>query len=191
MKQRRNYYQILYVQPDAPQEIIRTSYHTLMRELKKHPDLGGDNGRAAVINEAYETLCDGVNRAKYDDKLRKYFEGGNTFKPENAEKESNRNYYRAFTRIKKNGKLLYSLPWLQPKREAEMINFSPGGIRFMCSEALTQRSVIKLSGPFFTAEALIINSQQNSLTGKFYTVGAEFLTVTFKNTKGSFLSVSA
>lgn len=69
MKNRRNYYRILQVQPDAPTEIIRASYRTLMRELKKHPDLGGSTWDAEVLNEAYETLSNPQRRAAYDDEL--------------------------------------------------------------------------------------------------------------------------
>ena len=42
MENRRNYYRILHVQPDAPTEIIKSSYRTLMQKLRMHPDLGGD-----------------------------------------------------------------------------------------------------------------------------------------------------
>jgi curved DNA-binding protein CbpA len=66
MKNRRNYYRILQVQPDAPVEIIRASYRTLMLELKRHPDLGGSNLDAAVLNEAYEVLANPARRAAYD-----------------------------------------------------------------------------------------------------------------------------
>jgi curved DNA-binding protein CbpA len=69
MKNRRNYYRILQVQPDAPTEIIRASYRTLMRELKKHPDLGGSTWDAEVLNEAYETLSNPQRRAAYDEEL--------------------------------------------------------------------------------------------------------------------------
>lgn len=69
MKNRRNYYRILQVQPDAPTEIIRASYRTLMREMKKHPDLGGATWDASVLNEAYETLSDPERRAAYDEEL--------------------------------------------------------------------------------------------------------------------------
>ena len=69
MKNRRNYYRILQVQPDAPTEVIRASYRTLMREMKKHPDLGGDTWDASVLNEAYETLSDPARRAAYDEEL--------------------------------------------------------------------------------------------------------------------------
>ena len=40
MENRRNYYRILQVQPDAPVEVIKASYRALMRELRLHPDLG-------------------------------------------------------------------------------------------------------------------------------------------------------
>ena len=69
MKNRRNYYRFLQVQPDAPVEIIRASYRTMMRELKLHPDLGGSADLTAAINEAYEVLCDPVRRAEYDQRL--------------------------------------------------------------------------------------------------------------------------
>jgi hypothetical protein len=66
-----DFYKILHVQPDAPVELIRTSYRTLMQELKMHPDLGGDTGRATLINEAFTTLRDPVSRAAYDKTLAK------------------------------------------------------------------------------------------------------------------------
>ena len=69
MENRRNYYRVLQVQPDAPLEIIQASYRTLMKKLKHHPDLGGDEWNAAVINEAYETLTDHHKRREYDKKL--------------------------------------------------------------------------------------------------------------------------
>lgn len=72
MKTRRNYYKLLHVQPDAPTEIIRSSYRTLMLKLKQHPDLGGDDWNAALINQAYETLADAEKRAKYDRELRRF-----------------------------------------------------------------------------------------------------------------------
>lgn len=66
MDNRRNYYRILHVQPDAPTEIIRMSYLTLMQRLRMHPDLGGDHGQAILINEAFATLIDADKRAAYD-----------------------------------------------------------------------------------------------------------------------------
>ena len=63
---RRNYYRVLHVQPDAPLEIIRASYRTLMRILKYHPDLGGDDWNAGLLNEAYDILGDADKRAQYD-----------------------------------------------------------------------------------------------------------------------------
>ncbi|MDX2457241.1 MAG: DnaJ domain-containing protein [Gammaproteobacteria bacterium] len=66
MKNRRNFYRILHVQPDAPHEIIKASYRTLMQKLKQHPDLGGDNWNALILNEAYTVLTNPEKRAAYD-----------------------------------------------------------------------------------------------------------------------------
>jgi hypothetical protein len=69
MQNRRNYYRLLQVQPDAPIEVIRASYRTLMRELKQHPDLGGSSSHAALLNEAYRTLGNPTLREEYDRNL--------------------------------------------------------------------------------------------------------------------------
>lgn len=69
MRNRRNHYRILQVQPGAPAEIIRASYRTLMQRLRLHPDLGGSHRHAALINEAYAVLSDPDRRARYDREL--------------------------------------------------------------------------------------------------------------------------
>ncbi len=66
MEHRRNLYNILHVQTDAPEEIIRSSYRTLMTKLRRHPDLGGDHLTATMINEAYAVLTDPAKRSAYD-----------------------------------------------------------------------------------------------------------------------------
>ncbi len=67
--QQKTYYNVLHVLPDAPIEIIRSSYKTLMQALKKHPDLGGNHEEAILINRAYATLSDPEKRSEYDRKL--------------------------------------------------------------------------------------------------------------------------
>jgi len=71
MQNRRNYYRILRVQPDASHEVIQQSYRSLMQKLRFHPDLGGDIRNASIINQAYTTLRNPEIRAKYDAKLLK------------------------------------------------------------------------------------------------------------------------
>lgn len=66
MKNRRNYYRILHVQSDAPEAIIKASYRALMQKLKLHPDLGGDEWNATVLNEAYAVLSNPERRSAYD-----------------------------------------------------------------------------------------------------------------------------
>lgn len=63
---RRNYYRVLHVQPDAPEEVVRASYRALM--ARHHPDQGGDHDRAALLNEAWGVLGDPARRAAYDTK---------------------------------------------------------------------------------------------------------------------------
>ncbi len=64
--EKRDYYKILHVSHDAPLEIIRSTYRTLMQKLRHHPDLGGDTETAALINEAYAVLSNAEQRAEYD-----------------------------------------------------------------------------------------------------------------------------
>lgn len=66
MQNRRNYYRILHIQPDAPDAIIKASYRTQMQKLRMHPDLGGDEWNASLLNEAYRVLSDPQLRRDYD-----------------------------------------------------------------------------------------------------------------------------
>ncbi len=66
MKNRRNYYRTLQVQPDAPAVVIKASYRALMQGAKMHPDLGGDHAQAAFLNEAFAVLSDPARRTQYD-----------------------------------------------------------------------------------------------------------------------------
>jgi hypothetical protein len=70
MPEKPDYYQILYVRPDAPIAIIKASFRTLMHKLGQHPDAGGDTKNAFLINEAYTVLSDPQARAAYDQNLR-------------------------------------------------------------------------------------------------------------------------
>lgn len=66
---RRNFYRVLQVQPDAPLYTIKNNYRTLLHKLRLHPDLGGNNDTASAINLAYATLRNSTKRAAYDLKL--------------------------------------------------------------------------------------------------------------------------
>lgn len=64
-----NHYHTLYVQPDAPPEVIKAAWRALMSARRLHPDLGGDHDAAVALNSAYEVLSDPVRRAAYDEQL--------------------------------------------------------------------------------------------------------------------------
>ncbi|MBC8089334.1 MAG: J domain-containing protein [Phycisphaerae bacterium] len=63
---RRNYYRLLHVQPDAPADVIKAAFRALIRV--HHPDTGGDHLVATLLNEAYGVLCNESKRAAYDAK---------------------------------------------------------------------------------------------------------------------------
>lgn len=104
---RRNFYRLLQIQPDAPLSIIKSSYRTLLRKLRMHPDLGGDSASARDLNLAYSTLKSAPRRAAYDRELRQRYkietlsrgqqpgnlthQGSHRFA---AGAENRRNYYR-------------------------------------------------------------------------------------------------
>ena len=56
----------MQVQPDAAPDVIKASYRTLMQKLRFHPDLGGDQWNAVIVNEAYSVLSNSARRAAYD-----------------------------------------------------------------------------------------------------------------------------
>lgn len=104
MTNRRNHYRVLHVQPDAPFDVIRASYRTLLQTLKLHPDLGGDHWTAAHVNAAYHVLSDPLKRAQYDRELLATYHistlSEGPLKPSRQERprasatDDRRNYYR-------------------------------------------------------------------------------------------------
>ncbi|MDR4499123.1 MAG: J domain-containing protein [Candidatus Scalindua sp.] len=228
MDNRRNYYRILQVQPDAPFEIIRTSYLTILHKLKQHPDLGGDHSNAKILNEAYQTLSDAKKRAEYDKKLfayyTKHFSSGersskkpvttvfcpfckrplarkespdkncicqsNSFFTE-QEESTREECRRSLARIKKLEKLHFISPASKKVQQAQLVDLSPEGMRFLCKKKQTPNVTIKIDSSLFHATAKVMNTQKIVLKGRvFYSVGTHFLSVFFTNQDGTFLSAT-
>lgn len=61
-----DYYELLHVQPSAPEPVIKASYRAMMQKLNHHPDRGGDVGFAQLLNDAVSILCNPKTRAEYD-----------------------------------------------------------------------------------------------------------------------------
>jgi DnaJ-class molecular chaperone len=59
-----DYYSILGINKQANQDEIKKAYRK--QAMAHHPDHGGDSGKFAQINEAYETLKDPNKRQEYD-----------------------------------------------------------------------------------------------------------------------------
>ena len=69
----KDYYQILGISKQAPQDEIKKAYRKLAH--KYHPDKGGDEKKFKEINEAYQILSDQKKRSQYD-QFGRVFEGG-------------------------------------------------------------------------------------------------------------------
>jgi hypothetical protein len=215
MKNRRNYYRLLQVQPDAAVEVIRGSFRALMRDLKQHPDLGGSNGNAALLNQAYETLIDPKRRADYDRSLCEQSTEGSSATTRERKFPLNRSFYpfsnvslnrvaklhadedaarairRSFARTKRNERIFYSsngYQWV----EGQMIDFSPGGILFLCAEYIPVKSVTEISSSLFKATVCVTHCRERTANGKkLHAIGGTFLKVRFDAPKGVLLSTTA
>ena len=76
----KDYYRVLGVSPEAPQDEITKAYRSLARQL--HPDRNPDDARAEErfkeVSAAYEVVGDADKRAQYDE-IRRLAAGGNPF----------------------------------------------------------------------------------------------------------------
>jgi curved DNA-binding protein CbpA len=197
MKNRRNYYRLLQVQNDAPIEIIRSSFRTLMRDLKQHPDLGGSHWEATLLNEAYETLADPARRAVYDRQSPDPF-AKRSSSPTPGEQPSlssdvhkGHAYFRSSDRMKRSEPVSYYLNATH-KAEGRMIDFCPGGMLFLSCEYLPVKSVIEIRSALVEAIACVTHCIAAPGTGKgIHTVGVAFVSVRFTSPKGTLVSVTA
>ena len=124
MNNRRNFYRILRVQPDASFDVIQQSYRSLMQKLRLHPDLGGEERNARIINQAYAILRNPELRAAYDAKLLNQYNiktlssGGKFNSGKTASKQHETSYG------KKNQRNYYRILHLQNDAELEIIQAS-------------------------------------------------------------------
>lgn len=61
-----NYYEVLQVAMNASPQDIKRAWKYLLQKKRKHPDLGGSEEDATLINEAYTVLKDALRRSAYD-----------------------------------------------------------------------------------------------------------------------------
>lgn len=69
-RERRNLYRILFLQPEAPPELVTAAYRCLMTQLRAHP-LPEARDSAARVQQAYSILRDPAKRRAYDNSRRR------------------------------------------------------------------------------------------------------------------------
>lgn len=73
----KNYYDILSVNPESDETVIKKAYYKL--SFKNHPDKGGDPKIFSEMTEAYDVLCSDLRKeydkkSKYGNSYDEYFE---------------------------------------------------------------------------------------------------------------------
>jgi len=184
MTNRRNFYRLLHVQPEAPAEVIRSSFRALMKDCRQHPDFGGSNADAAILIEAYETLIDPGRRAEYDRETKKSF-SRNTRSEDRKPPAASR---RLQERMEKTGAIVFRIH--SRKSSGQMLDLSPGGMLFLCGEDLPVGSIIQISSPLLAATASVTQCRKTQ-TGKAYSIGVKFIAVNFESPSGIFFSTTA
>jgi curved DNA-binding protein CbpA len=218
MENRRNYYRILHVQPDAPTEVIQASYRTLMQRLRMHPDLGGDHWNAAVINEAYHVLVDPGRRAAYD-RTRPTEADGTLTRPLPAcafcgtahghvgkvpadalcstcasplrpasplrlEVSDQRRVQRLDRRLP----VTWYARWpATDPRHGETRDLSLSGCQFAADEAAREAQLLKLDCETLSAVVRVVSCASSAEATYPWLLRAEYVTLRFKRSRGSFL----
>jgi len=234
----KSYYEWLHVSRDAPTEVIKASYRTLMQRLRMHPDLGGDEDVAAVINEAYAVLTDPDRRARYDRALAEFgvpavqtarprsepaaprpaalnphtnclfcgaphdygkAVGGDTrcascdspLAPTDDERME-REDARAVARVLKRQPVEFFTGWPQAAHMGRTEDVSLRGSRLVSGVSLETGQLVKLRCRQFDAVARVVN-QSMLKDGPMpeYAAGLRFVTLSFKTSRGSFVSHQA
>ncbi len=210
-----DYYEILHVHPEAPLEIIKASYRTLMQRLRAHPDLGGDAAKAAVINEAYETLRDGQRREAYDIQRQravpasarpaaKPVTGTCPYCAERATREADcrrcgapltplhrddaARGARTLLRMPRRQALRLQHGWPSQSASAHTRDISTQGMLIETREPLVPGQMLLLECEACRAIARVVHRREE---GGLCVAGLEFVTVTFARARGTFVSATA
>ena len=206
MDNRRNYYRVLHVQPDAPVELIKASYRTLMHKLKHHPDLGGDHDTAILINEAHEVLTNKVKRAAYDKQLLAQrskasmgTQSASQRQPKKPQPETPKDTKydadqapeeRVMPRVKLGALVTYYFED-QPKlkHQGTIIDFSPSGLQIQIEDPVPIHGKIRLKSQQMTARALV--SYCKPFGRARWRIGVILLETQYTKRQGGFFSSSA
>lgn len=193
-----DYYRLLHVRDDAPIEVIRSSYRTLMKTLGAHPDLGGDEGSARAINEAWAVLSDEAERARYD-ATRALSEARDrtsaseervepSEEPVTSPAAADDSDRRTISRLKRDARITWSTEDGRCQ-SAAVRDLSPRGMSFVTRMDLSPETPLEIRNEALYARAIVRNARR--LEGDQHLVGVEFLTVRFHDPRGTFISRSA
>lgn len=202
MGSRPDYYGLLHVRSDAPIEIIRSSYRTLMKTLGAHPDLGGDGSDARALNEAWKTLSDRDERARYDAE-RALADARSRVEPEPprepapatacadeapAEPARDRSDRRTTTRLKRDARITWSIKGGK-SHTSTISDLSPQGLSFVTQVQVRLGEALDVQSDAFRGRSIVRNVRH--LDDGRILVGVQFESVRFHENRGSFISRSA
>lgn len=162
-----NYYKILQINPGADASTIKSAYRTLMFKQRCHPDLGGSEDEARLINEAYDTLSDPEKRNEYNKKF-----GPDLYKDVGSTPEERRKVPRVYINLtvemrRKN---------LQPEA-ARIADISSLGCRLQTKDKLNDNEEIeiKIAGFIIKGKVRWKRMFHPSIFQRLYEQGIEFI----------------
>lgn len=202
MGSRPDYYGLLHVSRDAPIEIIRSSYRTLMKTLGAHPDLGGDENGASALNEAWKTLSDPEERARYDAE-RALAEACDRSEPEGEreppptasrpaepaqEPAGGGSERRSTTRLKRDASITWNVQGGR-RHTSTISDLSPQGLSFVTRVQVRHGAAVDVRSDAFHGRSIVRNVRD--LDDGSFLVGVQFESVLFHENRGSFVYRSA
>ncbi len=139
-----NYYAVLQVSMDASQQSVKRAWKTLLQKMGKHPDLGGSDEEAALINEAYTVLKDPLRRAAYDRLYMAYVVTHDTPEQPTASKLNGQNRRRV-KRINYVNEIYVQKPNSDASESAQTQDISLYGIRLRTKQKLKSNDMLQIS----------------------------------------------
>jgi hypothetical protein len=185
-----DYYRILHVQPDAPAPLIHASYRTLVQRAgvasAPQDETAGSAGTRSCL------FCGALHDLKRV--LERDDECGRCASPLFPAERHRLEYsgQRMLRRIPKRHAVSLWVTWPQAAPiHGEMLNLSLNGMSFASGVRFEPNQIVRIDCVELRALGRVAHVEQNTSGAERFSAGVEFLTLLFRQVRGSFVSAKA